>query len=143
MGVQVAFDYGAWVARYPEFAGVNAATAAAYFAEATLYHKNDATGPINDAAQQSMLLNMVTAHIAARYAKQANGDPASPIVGRITDATEGSVSVSADYGATIGVQQAFWLQTKYGADYYAATARFRTARYIAGHTRRFNPWPNA
>lgn len=142
MGVSVTFNYADWVARYPEFSSVSGSLAAIYFAEATLYHANDGTGPVKDAGVQALLLNMVTAHIAKRYAPKKNGEEASDLVGRITDAAEGSVSVSADYGTTIGQQQAFWLQTKYGADYWAATAVYRTMRYVPGRRRVFNapPW---
>lgn len=129
MGVVVAFDYDAWVARYPEFSAVNEATATAYFNEATIYHSNDGSGPVPTAAIQSTLLNMLTAHIAARYAPGPGGAPASGIVGRITNASEGSVSVQAEYADETPGTMAWYVQTKYGADYWNATLPFRTMRY--------------
>ncbi len=136
MGVAVQFNYPAWIARYPEFAAVQPATAALYFAEASLYHRNDGTGPVTDASQQLALLNMATAHVAKLA--QAASKEGGGIVGRITDATQGSVSVSADYGTTISQQQAFWISTPYGASYWAATAAYRTAHYRAPPRRAFN-----
>lgn len=127
MGVTVQFDYTKWVARYPEFASVSQPTAQAYFDEGTIYHANDGSGPVLTAAVQSTLLNMVTAHIAARYAAR-NGQQPSDLVGRVSDATEGTVSVSADMGDQPG-SAAWWQQTKYGADYWAATTQFRNFRY--------------
>lgn len=137
MGVQIAFDYGAWTARYPEFASVAQDAASQYFAEATLYHANDGSGPVDDAGQQSMLLNMLTAHIAARYAT-LGGQAPSPLVGRIDNASEGSVSVHADMGPQPG-SAAWYMQTKYGADYWRATAVYRTMHYRAGPRRFFSP----
>lgn len=55
--------------------------------------------------------------------------PPQGIVGRVNQATEGSVSVSAEMIATANSQ--WYLQTTYGASYWTATARFRTAIYIA------------
>jgi Protein of unknown function (DUF4054) len=138
MGVQVAFNYAQWAARYPEFSNVNANQASAYFAEATLYHNNTGCGPPTDAVQQLALLNMLTAHIAAMNAADANGQPASSIVGRIASASEGSVSVSADMPGTTEAS-AWFMQTKYGAAYWAATKVFRTMRYLRGRPRPMNP----
>lgn len=136
MGVVVAFDYAAWVARYPEFAAVSQDTATGYFGEASIYHANDGGGPVKDPAVQRALLNMVTAHIAARYS-QSQGSPtpgaaqdASSIVGRISSASEGSVSVQTENSYPPGSAQ-WWQQTKYGSDYWNATKAYRTMRYRA------------
>lgn len=141
MGVAVTFDYNTWRTRYPEFANVSEPLATLYFNEAALYHKNDGSGPVQESNTQLMLMNMVTAHVAKLNAPRRDGAEAPDIVGRITDASEGSVSASADYGDTIGQQQAFFLQTKYGAAYWAATRAYRMARYKAPRRRRFNIGP--
>lgn len=130
MGAVATFDYDAWKARYPELAAqVDATLAGSYFAEATLYHRNDGTGPVSDAGQQLVLLNMIVAHIAARYLPQPAGSPPGGLVGRISSASEGSVSVSTDMPSEPGTA-AWFQQTRYGADYWAATAPFRTMRYV-------------
>lgn len=131
MGVIVAFDVTKWKTRYPEFAGVADATAQEYFDEATIYHANNGSGPVATAGTQSTLLNMLTAHIAARYATVGGVAP-SNLVGRIASATQGSVTVAADYGTTTSEQEAWYNQTKYGADYWRATAQFRTFRVVLG-----------
>jgi Protein of unknown function (DUF4054) len=123
VGVIVQFDPAAWKARYPEFSAVSDATAQGYFAEACVYHANDGGGPVKSSATQAVLLNMATAHIAARYAANA-----SPLVGRITTAGEGSVSVSTALEVPAGSAQ-WWAQTKYGLDYWQATASYRTMQY--------------
>jgi Protein of unknown function (DUF4054) len=138
MGVQVAFNYAAWASRYPEFAYIPAAAAQDYFNEATLYHANDGSGPVSDPGQQSTLLNMITAHIAKMNAPLSTGAPAPDTVGRINSAGEGSVSVGLDMSYPPGDVQ-WYLQTKYGAAYWAATRIYRTMQYHAGT--RYNPNP--
>lgn len=141
--IVTSFDYATWIARYPEFSEVAEATAELYWAEAQMYHDNTGSGPVPTVAQQTILLNMVTAHIAARYATPAGGAQASNTpVGRIASATEGSVSVSLQNDYPPGSAQWFQ-QTKYGADYWSATRQYRTARYRVGPQRFFNPlYPN-
>lgn len=77
-----------------------------------------------------MLLNMATAHIAALNSP-LNGQASSPLVGRITNASEGSVSVQTQFDVPPGSAQ-WWAQTKYGAAFYAATAQFRVMQYFPG-----------
>lgn len=136
MGVVVSFNYALWASTYPEFTNtVNATQAESYFNLATTIHRNDGGGPVNDANQQLSLLNMVTAHIAALFAPQTAGGQATGLVGRIASATEGSVSVQAAYSNNVSQQMAWFIQTKYGAFYWTATAPFRTMRYVPNRNR--------
>ena len=130
MGCVSAFNYAAWVARYPEFANVTEPLANAYFAEACLYHRNDGGGVVNDPATQLTLLNMVTAHIAKRYAIDLNGNSASDLVGRIASATQGSVSVVVEMPTT--PDAAWFNQTQYGAGFWAMSSIYRRFRVIPG-----------
>jgi hypothetical protein len=128
MGVTVNFDYNAWVARYPEFSPTGAqpvvpSTAAAYFAEAGFFLDNNGTGPVEDSGMQLRLMNMLTAHIAA-----LNN---AALVGRITNASEGSVSVVVENSYESGSAQ-WYQQTKYGAAFWAATGQYRRMRYAPG-----------
>jgi hypothetical protein len=121
------FDYYAWITRYPEFGdSVPPGLAAAYFDEATAYLDNTDCSPVADLTKRLRLLNMITAHIAA-----LNGPGSSPLVGRISNASEGSVSVSADLTGTPAAA-AWWMQTKYGAAFWEATKGLRTFRYFPG-----------
>lgn len=135
----VLFDYSAWAARYPELAAsVPQTRAQTFFNEAGLYCDNTASSRVTDdtpGGQRAMLLNMVVAHIAALNAP-AGGNPASPLVGRISNATEGSVSVQTQNDYPPGTVQ-WWQQTKYGAAFWAASAQFRGMRYYAPPARRF------
>lgn len=134
MGVIVQFSFATFAARYPEFAAVNPATAQLWFNEAGLYNRNDGGGPVNDAAVQLMLMNMLTAHIGMMAgALNPIGNPESAVVGRISSATEGSVSVQVDYDTSAKPgTQAWAIQTQYGAAWWQATLQFRSARYSPG-----------
>lgn len=139
MGAIATFNYASWVARYPELDAVAEPTATEYFAEAGVYWRNDGTGPVPDQALQLRLLNMLTAHIAARYSQaQGSPSPGSPQnpntpVGRINSASEGSVSAQFQNDYAPGSAQWF-MQTKYGSDFWAATKAYRGMHYRASPT---------
>lgn len=123
------FDYTAWVTRYPEFGAVSSQRAALFFAEAALYLDNTDASPVSDAGQRLVLLNMLTAHVAALGgALEADSKPGP--VGRVSSASEGGVSVSFDAGALPG-SAAWYQQTAYGLSFWQATRRFRSATYVA------------
>ncbi len=137
----VTFNYVAWQQRYPELAPyVSSSLAQLYFNEAQLYCDNTTQSPVQDVPTLTMLLNMVTAHIAALNAPL--GAPSSPLVGRITNATEGSVTVATQNDYPPGSAQWFQ-QTKYGAAFWAATVQYRSMRYVPGRARVGNPFPSA
>lgn len=123
------FDYATWQARYPELAGsVAEPLAASYFTEATLYLDNTDASVVSDVGQRLLFLNMIVSHIADLNAP-INGQAPSGLVGRVTGATEGTVSVSVDAG-DLSALAAWFSQTRYGAAFWAATGRFRQARYV-------------
>lgn len=131
----VIFDYAVWAAMFPELAAsVNDPQATGYFAIATVYVDNTACSPICNLTIRSTILNMVTAHIAKLLAPiVVNGvvEQPSSLVGRISDASEGSVSVAVDFPTT--ASSAWFLQTTYGALAWQALAPWRTALYIANN----------
>ncbi len=139
MGV-VTFVYADWAALYPQFATtVNNNQAANCFNQATLYCANDdcAIIPYDAAAtppvlQRLPILYLLTAHVAQlQYGSVMGGTavPAGPLVGRVSSATQGSVSVSVEMK---GPDAAAWFnQTQWGAMAWQAMAQYRTARYRA------------
>lgn len=141
MSAAVSFNYALWAARYPEFAAVPEATAAAYFLEAGLYWRNDGTSLNPSVGTQTLYMNMLTAHIAALYSQSLGAltpgapQPANTPVGRIASAAEGSVNVSTELATAPGTGgvEAWLAQTKYGLGFWAATAAYRTMRYAQGH----------
>lgn len=126
------FNYAAWAARYPELAGsVLEPLATLYWDEAGLYLLNTGASQVTDIARRGVLLNMLTAHIAALNAT-INGQAPSGLVGRVASATEGSVSVSTAASMLPGSAE-WYAQTRYGLSFWTATARYRMARYYAGN----------
>lgn len=138
----VQFDYTFWQTRYPDLARwCSPGMAQGNFDLATLYLDNTDAGtpptqvlgyglvgcryggsPVTNIPQRQILLGLLTAHIATLNAP-LNGQPASGLVGRISSATEGSVSVSVDMPEVAGAE--WYTQTKYGLAYWTATARYR------------------
>jgi len=137
MGAIAQFNHQVFVTRYPEFSSVDPDVLFLYWTEAELYHRNDGGGPVKSENSQQLLLNMLTAHVAQRN-KLENGNTESDLVGRIDSASEGSVTVSAAFEVPAGCPQ-YFAQTKYGVDYWVATAPYRTFRYRRGPRRNFNP----
>lgn len=129
--MSVSFNYSAWSARYPEFSAVTEPTAQLYFNEACLYCDNTGAGPVSDEAVLSVLLNMLTAHIAYLAV------PGRDSVGRVSSASEGSVSASFDMQAPGSA--AWFAQSKYGIAFWQATAQYRTARIYRGRPRNLDP----
>ena len=142
MSAPVVFSYSQWAARYPELAAsVGQPQAQQYFNESQLYCDNSATSVIaNDPPiyERAMFLNMLTAHICALNAV-LNNVPSSPLVGRISNGTEGSVSVATQNDYPPGTPQ-WYQQTKYGSAFWAGTAKYRTMRYVPGCVSAPNPW---
>lgn len=125
----VTFDFGVFSARYPEFASLDPALAQLYFNEATLVLDNTPCSPVTDVGQRAVLLNMLTAHLAQLYKPGSS----STIVGHVTSASEGSVSVGVE-GFGSSPQIAWYMQTRYGASYWNATQAYRSARWIRGNS---------
>jgi Protein of unknown function (DUF4054) len=139
----VTFSYETWVTMFPEMAPLSASQGAAYFAQACLVCWNSITNPIFCTGNLATLLYLLTSHVAwLNCPKDANGNPAATgtpaaqLVGRINQASEGSVSVSLELnvGSSANAQLAYFSQTKYGLSYWTFTAQFRTARYVARPT---------
>lgn len=125
-----AFNYAAWVARYPEFGAVGAELAALYFAEAGFYLDNTDASPVPDTGMRLVLLNMLTSHVAALAGALEPGGKPTGMVGRVSSASEGSVSVSVDSGLAPGTA-AWFQQTQYGLSFWQATKNLRSAVYVA------------
>lgn len=68
-----------------------------------------------------------------------NVSPPLGIVGRINSATEGDVSVSSEWSAPPNANQAYFVQTKYGAQYWTMTAKYRTALFVPAPASAYNP----
>ncbi len=152
----VTWDPAPFRALYPQFAAVGDPVLAALFAQATIYLDNTECSIVRDCGVRAALFNMLVAHLVQLGGYANSGDqPVGPtgVVGRISSATEGSVTVSAEWPGA-DAASAWYLQTAYGANYWQATAVFRTMHYrpgppavpargydTIGWRRRGFPWP--
>lgn len=142
MGVIVSFNYANWVALFPQFTYIGPDQAQQWFNLATTYCRNDGGGPVTDPNMQTTLLNLLTAHIAQLFAPNPNDQSSSNLVGRISNASEGSVSVATENNYPPGSAQ-WYQQTKFGSAYWEASKPFRTMRYLPGPPRPTEPFPVA
>jgi hypothetical protein len=140
-GVIVAFNYNQFCLSFPELAYLPSGQVQQYFNLATYFCKNNGErGGVTNAGLQSTLLNFATAHICKLFANDAAGNPPPNLVGRVDSAAEGSVNVSASWGSVVSDQEAWWIQTQYGAAFWNASRAMRTFRYMPGRPRFFDPW---
>jgi hypothetical protein len=135
----VTFNQTEFLAAYSQFT-LQAAFLGTAFVLATTMLSNCCSSVVCDANLRQTLLYLLTAHITKLMAGEGS-IPATGLVGRISDATEGSVSLTAEYLAPNGgPSQAYFIQTQYGATWWQATAGFRTMRYVAPPPRHYGPW---
>ncbi len=134
MGVQVTFSAPQFFQLFPQFQSSvsDLQLTNVILPLAEQYVRNDGGGPVESVQSQTNLLNLAVAHICQLF-YGANGQTPSALVGRISDATQGSVSVSVDMPEVPGA--AWYMQTPFGAALWQAMAPYRTARYLA----RVNP----
>lgn len=97
-----------------------------FFYEAELLFNNTSKSCVKDLKKRKVLLYMIVAHLATL---QSQVDAGNTLVGRLSSASEGSVSVSSEYG-TLGSSEKWWAQTPYGAKFWQMTAIFRTSLYV-------------
>ena len=147
-GVAV-WNPGIFLAMFPEFTNAYNANPARYEAlftyRAPRFLSNGPTSPVCDVQQRLGLLNMLVAHIAY-LAGDLSADGQARPVGRVSDASEGSVSASFDYAAASQNNGQWFNQSQYGAEFWQATSSLRGFKYSPRPTfvnrtlRRFNIW---
>lgn len=138
----VTFDPTAFVQQFPSFAAVPAAALTNNFNLATLLLNNSYCSVVRDEPTRASLLNLATAHVTALL-NGVNGNPPTGVVGRISGATQGSVSLQTEF-KTESEAAAYWNQTPWGAQFWASTAVFRIARYVTARCYEdasWNAWP--
>jgi len=130
------FDEAVFKARYQEFEDVSGTFLGECFAEAGNYLSNTDGSVVSDITKRRALLNMLTAHIAYRAgALSADGQALPP--GRISQASEGAVSVSFEDQEPTPGSGLWFRKTSYGAAFWQATVNYRSMRYQPG------PWSSA
>jgi hypothetical protein len=124
---------------YPQFGSVGLQQAQEFFNRACTLISNLPNSPVPylPMAQppvytRKLILNAATAHFAYIFTPDASGNVRP--VGRINQATEGSVSAGLDYAAAATDTQAFWNQSPFGAYVWVALLPYRSALYMPGRT---------
>lgn len=102
----------------------------ANFNTAALMLNNSYSSVVQDEPTRASLLNLLTAHITALL-NGVNGQPPSGVVGRISEAVQGSVTVQTEF-RTDSEAAAFFVQTQWGAMFWQATTVYRRFRYVPG-----------
>lgn len=129
----VTFDPAAFKVAFPEFAAYSDARLNLFFAMASQsILDNTDNSPVMDVDYRTQLFYMLVAHLCLLFGS-GTGTPSGGAVppGRLSSASEGTVSSSFEYNIPAGSAMAAWFnQTKYGAMYWMATARFRSAQYF-------------
>jgi hypothetical protein len=145
----IAYDDADFKSLFPEFGNCTSQQGQSWFLQASTMCDNSASNPLirqgggtNWMLQQA--LYYLTAHLGYLSApRDQDGNPtgqqgamaAPQVVGRISSASQGSVSVQTDMQATGGTfSQAYYMQTKYGAAYWEMTKALRTFQYYATPT---------
>lgn len=99
-----------------------------YFEMAETFLDNTACSVVKDLGARKLLLYLLVAHIATLTGQAEQGNN---VVGRVSSATEGTVSIGLDYG-TMGNNERWYLQTPWGAMYWQLTKKYRSAVYRLG-----------
>lgn len=135
------FSFEKWVALYPEFGGCSPVQGQAWWSRAGIICWNSPRNPTYCYGILETLLYMLTSHIGFLTSPRdaygnfaAAGIPPAPIVGRVNHASEGSVSIGADWDGSGSPSEAYFTQSRYGVEYWQATAPWRTFQYAAQPT---------
>jgi hypothetical protein len=134
----VQFSATEFLALYPQFTAQEAFLQN-NFNLATAQLSNTASSRVQDANFRLSLLYLLTAHITKLLNGEAT-EPATGLVGRVSDASEGSVSATAEWDAKSGPSQPYYLQTVYGTMYWQNTAQYRTAKYVPARQGNCDPY---
>ena len=127
----VVFNLDNFRALYPQFSNVSDTLLPLIFTEAELLFDNTEYSCIQNVDRRELILYMVMAHILYLQYGDADGNGGSTLVGRVSSATEGSVSVSSSLDG-LGNTSAYWSQSPYGLLFWQATKVCRMPKYYPG-----------
>jgi hypothetical protein len=132
----IVFSPTDFVACYPEFANATDTRLTDIFnlVQYTMIDNTD-NSPVMDPNFRTQLIYMAMGHLLLIYglapAQRSDGTLDNTPPGRISSATEGTITTAFQMEVTnANGSAAWWNQTKYGAMYWMATARFRSFRYF-------------
>lgn len=115
---------------YPIFDDLNDIQLEHFFTIAEQLVDNTNCSFVTDLKERKILLYLLVAHQAAL---QSNINEGNNGVGRVSSATEGTVSISLDYG-TMSDNSKWYEQTQYGAEYWQLIKKYRSFVYRMART---------
>ncbi|MDN0088338.1 DUF4054 domain-containing protein [Yersinia nurmii] len=127
----VVLDIPKFRAMFPEFSNVADDLLPFLFEQATDYLNNTEYSLVIDVTKRERLLYLLMAHLAYMRFGDDKGNGGSGMVGRLSSASEGSVSVSSEAGV-VEFRYMWYTQSPYGMDYWQATKVYRMANYYPG-----------
>lgn len=130
----VEYETAEFAEMFPALASAAAANETlfeSYFDLATMIVRNTCESLVTDANQRLRLLYLLVAHIATLTPMTGGAGSGGGMVGPVSSATEGSVSISSGFAAQVSQEAAWFAQTQYGFTFWQLTAVYRTMRYVA------------
>lgn len=127
----VVLDITKFRAMFSEFSNVTNDLLPFLFEQATDYLNDSDFSLVEDVIKRERLLYLLMAHLAYVRYGDANGNGGTGMVGRISSASEGSVSVSSDAGQ-VEFRYMWYTQSQYGMEFWQATKVYRMANYYPG-----------
>jgi hypothetical protein len=138
----VVFDYAEWAAQYDALAAfTNEAAANLYFSIATTLCDNGDCSlvPYDPTATPPVLARQQALYLLVAHMAELGGPNRGGLTGRISSATQGSVTVATELKAQ---DKAWWYtQTSYGGLYWQMTGIWRSGFYMSGNQPFAQPRP--
>lgn len=125
----IIFDPTVFKLLFPEFINVDNARLDFFFQQACLVVSNKDNSIVQDLDARQTVLYLLTAHIGKLMGALANDGQPIP-VGRVSTATEGSVTGEFDYPAFNSYE--WFIQTQYGTAAWQYVRVFRQFYYVPG-----------
>lgn len=122
------FDPDAFKLAFPQFASYSNEQLMWFF-ESIEYIIDNSESSCISLKNRKRWFWLLVAHKAELQNRINSGN--TGLVGRISSATEGSVSISTDYPIGSGALEQWLKSTPYGAEFYAVTAAWRTALWVS------------
>ncbi len=125
----VTLDVTEWKEKYPQYSGLTDSQVEDLFYAATSYLENNDMSAVGDEERRKYFLYLLTAHLAFLLYPDSSGKGGNGgMVGRISSASEGSVSVGSGL-SNVPFNAEFFLQSTYGYMFWQATQVYRMAFY--------------
>lgn len=128
MNDSVVFDVTEFRESYPKIALTDKQLELSFEQATMILNKSNRGAVKMPIEKRKILLYLLVAHLATLQSRIDDGNDA---VGKVTSASEGSVSVSLDAGQA-SLNTTFFQQTQYGAMYLSLTAKYRSFLYTMG-----------